>query len=70
MMGAMCALRGYGMYRNSRTEWKVDGDFEIRLYITTVFGQTLRKNVNNTFPGFVRLRHALSYPELGLPVVT
>lgn len=70
MMGGMAALRGYGMYRNSRTEWKVDGDFEIRLYIKTVFGQKLRKNVNNKYPGYVRLRHAISYPELGLPVVT
>ena len=70
MMGSMVALRGYGRYRNSRTEWKVDGDFETRLYITTVFGQKLRRNVNGKFPGYVRLRHALSYPELGLPTVT
>jgi hypothetical protein len=70
MMGAMVALRGYGMYRNTRDEWKVDGNFETRLYITTVFGQKLRKNVNNKFPGYVRLRSAISYPELGLPTVT
>ncbi len=70
MMGAMVAMRGYGRYRNDRTEWKVDGDFETRLYITTVFGQRLRKNVNNKYPGYVRLRHTLSYPELGLPAVT
>jgi hypothetical protein len=70
MMGAMCALRGYGMYRNTRDEWKVDGNFETRLYITTVFGQKLRKNVNSKYPGYVRLRHAISYPELGLPTVT
>lgn len=69
MMGAMAALRGYGMYRNLRTQWNVDGDFETRKYITTVFGQCLRKNVNNKYPGYVRLRAAISYPELGLPVV-
>lgn len=70
MMGAMAALRGYGMYRNLRTQWNVDGDFETRKYITTVFGQKLRKNVNDKFPGYVRLRSAISYPELGLPNVT
>jgi hypothetical protein len=70
MMGAMAALRGYGKYRNWRTQWDVDGQFETRKYITTVFGQKLRKNVNNKYPGYVRLRSAISYPELGLPVVT
>lgn len=70
MMGAMCMLRGYGKYRNKRTQWNVDGDFETRKYITTVFGQQLRKNVNNKYPGYVRLRSAISYPELGLPVVS
>ncbi len=70
MMGAMAMLRGYGRFRNSRTQWNVDGDFETRKYIKTVFGQQLRKNVNGIYPGYVRLRHAISYPELKLPVVT
>ena len=70
MMGRMAALRGYGMYRNWRTQWDVDGQFETRKYITTVFGQKLRKNVNDKYPGYVRLRSAIAYPELGLPVVT
>lgn len=70
MMGAMAALRGYGMYRNQRDEWKVDGNFETRVYITTVFGQKLRKNVNNKYPGYVIITSAISYPELGLPTVT
>lgn len=70
MMGAMAMLRGYGKYRNKRTQWLVDGDFETRKYITTVFGQQLRKNVNNKYPGYIRLRHAIRYPELGLPAVT
>lgn len=69
MMGASTVLRGYGMWRNHRTQWLVDGEFETRKYITTVFGQSLRKNVRGVFPGYVRLRHAISYPELGLPVV-
>jgi hypothetical protein len=70
MMGAMAMLRGYGSMRNKRSQWLVDGEFETRKYITTVFGQQLRKNVNNNYPGFVRMRHAISYPELGLPIVT
>ncbi len=70
MVGSNVVLRGYGQFRNKRSQWLVDGDFETRKYITTVFGQALRKNVNNKYPGYVRLRHALSYPELGLPVVT
>ena len=70
MLGASAILRGYGQFRNARTEWPVEGGFELRKYITTVFGQGLRKNVNGKYPGYVRLRHAISYPELGLPVVT
>jgi hypothetical protein len=70
MMGGMAMLRGYGQFRNSRTQWDVDGGFETRSYIKTVFGQQLRKNVNGKYPGYVRLRHAISYPELGLPTVS
>jgi hypothetical protein len=70
MMGAEAVIRGYGMWRNKRTQWLVDGDFQTRKYITTVFGQALRKNVRGVYPGYVRMRHALSYPELGLPTVT
>jgi hypothetical protein len=62
-------LRGYGKYRNKRDQWFVDA-FVTRKYILTVFGQQLRKNVNGKYPGYVRLRHAISYPELGLPTVT
>jgi hypothetical protein len=70
MMGAQAVIRGYGMWRNKRTQWLVDGDFQTRKYITTVFGQALRKNVRGVYPGYIRLRHALSYPELNLPTVT
>ncbi len=69
MMGSMAVIRGYGSMRNRRSQWLVDGEFETRKYITSVFGQALRKNVNNKYPGYVRLRHAISYPELGLPTV-
>lgn len=70
MMGAGAALRGYGMYRNNRTQWVVDGEHQTNKYITTVFGQTLRKNNRGVYPGYVQMVHALSYPELQLPIVT
>ena len=70
MLGARAVIRGYGSMRNQRSQWLVDGGFETRKYITSVFGQALRKNVRGVYPGFVRVRHALNYPELGLPVVT
>ena len=69
MFGAEWAVRGYGKWRNRRTQWLVDGDFETRKYITSVFGQSLRKNVRGVYPGFTVLTHALAYPELNLPVV-
>ena len=43
MMGQRAVIRGYGSMRNHRSIWKVDGDFETRKYITSVFGQALRK---------------------------
>ena len=70
MLGAGALLRGYGSMRNVRSQWLVDGGFETRKYVTTIFGQCLRTNVRGVQPGFVKLRHAISYPELGLPVVT
>ncbi len=70
LMGSNAVLRGYGSMRNQRSQWVVDGGFETRKYITSVFGQALRKNVNNKYPGYIRLRSAISYPELSLPVVS
>jgi len=70
MFGAGFMLRGYGSMRNQRSQWLVDGGFETRKYITSVFGQQLRQNVNSKYPGFVYMTHSISYPELGLPVIT
>jgi hypothetical protein len=57
------------MWRNHRSQQPWEGDFQTRKFITSVFGQALRMNVNGVFPGFVRLRHALAYPELGIPTI-
>lgn len=70
MFGAMAAMRGYGQFRNHRSQQTYEGGFITQRFITTVFGQALTKNVNLRNPGYVRLRHALSYPELSIPVVT
>ena len=70
IMGAEAVVRGYGSMRNKRSQWLVDGEFETRKYITTVFGQALRKNVRGVFPGFALETHAIPYPELNLPAVT
>ena len=70
MFGANAALRGYGQFRNHRSTWIIEGGFQTRTFITTVFGQALRQNVNGKYPGYVVMTHAIQYPELSLPVVT
>ncbi|MET0263232.1 MAG: hypothetical protein ABW223_10070, partial [Rariglobus sp.] len=67
IMGAGAALRGYGKYRNRRTSESKNGDFVHYRYITSVFGQALRKDVQQRIPGYIRLRHAIRYPGLGIP---
>lgn len=70
MMGRGAMLRGYGSFKNYRAQWQVEGGFETRKFVGSVFGQVLRKNVRGVYPGYVRLRHAIAYPELNLPTVT
>ncbi len=70
MTGAESVVRGYGSMRNKRSQWLVDGEFETRKYITSVFGQALRKNVRGVYPGYAILTHSVPYPELRLPAVT
>jgi hypothetical protein len=70
ILGAGSALRGYGKYRNQRTQEEVNGGFVTRRYISSVFGQALRKDRKLRVPGYLRLRHAVNYAGLGIPVVT
>lgn len=67
MMGRMCTLRGYGKYRNLRTEQTEDGGMVFQRYITSVFGQSLRKDRLGRARGYVRLRHAIQYPGTPIP---
>lgn len=75
MLYANAALRGYGKYRNMRsTELKEGGDegtkaFIKRIFVTSVFGQTPRKDRQLRCPGVLRLRHAIQYAGLPLPTV-
>lgn len=69
MLGASAALRGYGKYRNHRTQEEVNGGFVTRRYISSVFGQTLRKDRMDRIPGFIKIRHAIKYAGLGIPTV-
>lgn len=67
MMGKMCALRGYGKYRNYRTTQVEDGGMVFQRYITSVFGQSLRKDRLGRARGYVRLRHAIEYAGMPIP---
>lgn len=69
ILGSSAALRGYGKYRNRRTEDHLNGDFVHVRYISSVFGQSLRKDVLGRAPGYIRLRHAINYPGLGIPTI-
>lgn len=70
VMGAQAALRGYGMYNNKRETEMRDVNFVTRVAIATDFGQTLRKDRSGRAPGYIRIRHSINYPGLGLPTVT
>ena len=69
ILGAGAALRGYGKYRNHRSQEEVNGGFVTRRYISSVFGQALRKDRKARAPGYLRIRHAINYAGLGVPAV-
>ena len=70
ILGRLAALRGYGKYRGRRSTQSEEGGFIEQRYITSVFGQTIRKDRKGRHPGVIRLRHAVSYPGINLPAVT
>jgi hypothetical protein len=69
MLGRQAALRGYGKYRGKRSQSDHEGEFIMDRFVTTVFGQVIREDRLGRQPAVTRLRHALHYPNLGLPVV-
>jgi hypothetical protein len=67
MLGAGAAIRGYGMYRNHRSQEQHEGGFVNDTFITSVFGQEPRKDRKNRCPGFMHLTHAVQYAGLPIP---
>lgn len=53
------ARRGYGKWRNRRTEDVKEGGFVRDIFITSVFGQEPRLDVRGRAPGYRVLEHAL-----------
>lgn len=69
MLGRRAAYRGYGMWRNKRMQDQKEGGFIKEMYIASVFGQALRKDRLDRVPAVMRIRHAINYAGLPLPVV-
>ena len=69
VMGRCAALRGYGKYRGHRSQQVHEGGFLMDRFITSVFGQKIVEDRKGRHPGVIRLRHAISYPGISLPVV-
>lgn len=65
-MGNCCARRGYGKYRNRRTHQDHEGGFVRDVYITSVFGQSPRRDALKRAMGFIWLDHVIKYPGIKL----
>lgn len=70
VMGRAAAYRGYGKYRGYRSEQTYEGGFIFQKFVTSVFGQTLRKDRKGRVPAVIRVTHALQYPGINFPDVT
>ena len=70
ILGANAAVRGYGRFRNERTEQMFDGEFVKTTYITSVFGQSPYQRVDGIMPNFLVMEHAIPYAGISLPVVS
>lgn len=70
IMGRAGIMRGYGEYRAEHTVDKLNGGFITDRYITSVFGQTLRKDRKDRVPAVAMLTHAIDIPGISLPVVS
>lgn len=70
ILGANAAVRGYGRFRNERTEQMFDGEFVKTTYITSVFGQSPYQRVDGVMPNFLVLEHAIPYAGITLPHVS
>lgn len=69
MMGRGCAVRGYGKYRNKRSQQVWEGDFVTDRFVTSVFGQAPRQDRSGRMPSVARLRVAVTPPGVPLPTI-
>jgi len=70
ILGKCAALRGYGKHRGHRSQQVHEGGFLMDRFVTSVFGQTIREDRKGRHPAVIRLRHAVTYPGISLPVVS
>lgn len=69
MLGRRSARRGYGKWRNRRTQQDHEGGFVQDRFITTVFGQAPRRDRKQRVPGALVLWHAMKYAGVPTPVI-
>lgn len=67
ILGAACARRGYGKYRNDRRVQEHEGGFVRDVYFRTVFGQAIRLNRKGRAPGVLVVDHKGRYAGTPLP---
>lgn len=68
MLGRRAARRGYGKWRNKRSQQDHEGGFVQDRFITSVFGQAPRRDRLQRVPGALTLVHALRYAGVPTPV--
>ncbi len=70
ILGAGAARRGYGKHRNKRAMETAEGDFVMRRWVKSVFGQELRKDRHDRARGVTLIRHRGQYSNMPLPTPT
>jgi hypothetical protein len=70
ILGAKSMKRGYGKYRNRRSEQLYEGGFVMQTYITSVFGQSLVLRSDGLAPGYVMVEAAVRPAGLNIPYVS
>ena len=69
-LGKQAARRGYGKYRNMRSEDQHEGGFVKDVFVTSVFGQEPCEDAAGRKPGYLVITHAVQYAGVPFPVVT
>jgi hypothetical protein len=67
-LGQSGILRAYGEFRAEHTVDLLNGKFVTDRYLTSVFGQTFKYDRKGRVTSVMRLRHAITYPGIKLPI--